>query len=75
MERVCRGSDQGVGIGGDGMKMQEYLSVVTEQIRCQQARQMVSEELEEHILEQAKAYEEEGMFEEEALEKAVREMV
>ncbi len=74
MERVCRGSDQGVGIGGDGMKMQEYLSVVTEQIRCQQARQMVSEELEEHILEQAKAYEEEGMFEEEALEKAVREM-
>lgn len=74
MEGVCRGGDTSVGFGGDGMKVQEYLSTVTEQIRCKQAREMVSEELREHILDQARAYEEEGMFEEEALAKAVKEM-
>ena len=74
MERVCRGCDKSDGIGGNRMKVQEYLSTVTEQIRCKQAREMVSEELREHILDQAKAYEEEGMFEEEALERAVKEM-
>lgn len=56
------------------MKIQEYLSVVTEQIRCKQAREMVSEELQEHILDQAKAYEEEGMLKDEALQKAIQEM-
>ena len=56
------------------MRMEEYLNAVTEQIRCTKVRGMVSEELRDHILEQTKAYEEEGMFEEEALEKAVREM-
>ena len=35
---------------------------------------MVEEELREHIRDQAEAYEAEGMFEEEALEKAVRDM-
>ena len=74
MERVCRGCDKSDGIGGNRMKVQEYLSTVTEQIRCKQAREMVSEELREHILDQAKAYEEEGVFEKEALERAVKEM-
>lgn len=56
------------------MKLEEYLTTVTEQIRCQKARELVSDELKDHILDQAEAYEAEGMFEEEALEKAVREM-
>lgn len=56
------------------MKMEEYIEKVTEQIRCAKARPMVEEELRDHILDQAEAYEAEGMFEEEALERAVREM-
>lgn len=56
------------------MRMEEYLSTVTEQIRCTKAREMVVGELRDHILDQAKAYEEEGLFEEEAMEQAVRDM-
>lgn len=56
------------------MKMEEYLHTVTDQIRCQSAREMVSEELRDHILDQAGVYEAEGMFEDEALERAVRDM-
>lgn len=56
------------------MRLEEYLTVVTEQIRCKKAREMVSEELKGHILDQAEAFEAEGMFEDDALEKAVREM-
>ncbi len=56
------------------MRMEEYLNTVTEQIRCVRVREMISEELKDHILDQAKAYEEEGMFEEDAMEKAVRDM-
>ena len=56
------------------MKPEEYLHTVTDQIRCAGARDMVEEELREHIRDQAEAYEAEGMFEKEALEKAVRDM-
>lgn len=56
------------------MRMEEYLNTVTEQIRCKKARDLVSGELRDHILDQAEAYQADGMFEEEALEKAVREM-
>ena len=56
------------------MKPEEYLHTVTDQIRCAGARDMVEEELREHIRDQAEAYEAEGMVEEEALEKAVRDM-
>lgn len=56
------------------MRMEEYLSVVTEQIRCTKARELVVGELRDHILDQAEAYEAEGMFGEEAMEKAVRDM-
>ena len=54
------------------MKMEEYLNTVTEQIRCTRARDMVEEELREHIQDQMEAYEADGMFEEEALEKQCR---
>jgi len=56
------------------MRMEEYLSTVTEQIRCQRARELVACELKDHILDQAEAYEAEGISAEEAMEKAVREM-
>lgn len=56
------------------MRMEEYLNTVTEQIRCKKARNLVSDELKDHILDQAEAYEADGMSEEEAMEKAVREM-
>ena len=56
------------------MKLESYLNTVTEQIRFQKARSLVSDELRAHILDQAEAYEAEGMFEEEAMEKAVRDM-
>ena len=56
------------------MNLESYLNTVTEQIRFQKARSLVSDELRAHILDQAEAYEAEGMFEEEAMEKAVRDM-
>ncbi len=56
------------------MRLEEYLTTVTEQIRCTKVREMISEELRNHVLDQAEAYEAEGMFEEEAMEKAIREM-
>ena len=56
------------------MKLESYLNTVAEQIRYPKARGLVSDELRAHILDQAEAYEAEGMFEEEAMEKAVLEM-
>lgn len=56
------------------MKLEEYLTVVSQQIRCAKIRQSVTDELRDHILDQAEAYEEMGAFPEEALERAVREM-
>ena len=56
------------------MRMEEYLTKVTEQIRCQKARELVVDELKDHILEQAEAYEADGMPEGEALEQAVQQM-
>ena len=56
------------------MKLDEYLEIVTEQIRYTKIRPAVAEELKNHISDQAAAYEECGAFPEEALERAVREM-
>lgn len=56
------------------MKLQQYLDTVAEQIRCQKIRPSVTEELKEHILDQAEAYVASGAMEDEALERAVREM-
>lgn len=54
--------------------MEEYLRIVTEQIRCKQARDLVKDEIRAHILDQACAYEEEGMEKEQAVKKAVKDM-
>ena len=56
------------------MKIDEYLQIVSEQIRYKKIRSTVTEELRNHILDQAQAYEACGAFPEEAMERAVREM-
>lgn len=55
------------------MKMNEYLSQVTDQIRCQKVHKAVRAELKAHLEDQAEAYESEGMSADEAMEKAVLE--
>lgn len=56
------------------MRMDEYLRTVTEQVRCSRMHDFIAEELKDHILDQAEAFEEEGTDHEQALELAVREM-
>ena len=56
------------------MELSEYLDTVSEQIRCKRARTMVREELENHVQEQAEAYEADGMTAPEAMREAVRQM-
>lgn len=56
------------------MKKEEYLDVLTEQIRCSLARAPVRAEILCHIEDQTEAYMEEGMTAEEAEEAAVCEM-
>lgn len=56
------------------MRAEEYLNIVTEQIRCKRAREAVREEIRDHIEDQAEVYMAEGMKQEEAEEAAVREM-
>lgn len=56
------------------MRLDEYLKTVSEQIRYTKIRSTVTEELKNHILDQAESYEECGAFPEEALDRAVREM-
>lgn len=56
------------------MKLEQYLETVSEQIRCTRVRSDITDELKNHILDQAESYEAQGAFPEEALERAVREM-
>lgn len=56
------------------MKREEYLDILTEQIRCKKARGAVREELEAHMEDQKEAFMENGMKSEEAEERAVKEM-
>ena len=54
--------------------MEEYMRMLLEQIRCRQAREMVGEEIRNHIADQAQANEQAGMEKGQALEAAVRDM-
>ena len=54
--------------------MEEYITMVTEQIRCKKARDMIHDEIKAHIEDQAFAYEEQGMEKCEAVERAVKDM-
>lgn len=56
------------------MDRQEYIKLLTEQIRCKKALPLVTGELEVHIEEQKRDFMAEGMSEREAEEMAVREM-
>lgn len=56
------------------MRMEEYLNMLTEQIRCARAREPVRREIQAHIEDQTEAFLSEGMSEEEAREAAVQEM-
>ena len=55
-------------------KQQEYIELVTEQMRCKKARDMVAVELLNHIEDQAEAYEEFGLLHEDAVNRAVEQM-
>ena len=54
--------------------VEEYIRIVTGQIRCKKARELVSDEIRAHIEDQVFAYEEEGIEKERAVEKAVKDM-
>lgn len=56
------------------MDLHEYLEQVTGQMRCKKARDMVAEELKNHIEDQAESYEEFGLGKEEAQLRAVEQM-
>lgn len=56
------------------MNMHSYLEIVSEQIRCRRAKQMIQEELEGHIEDQKLDYMADGMNADEAEEEAVRQM-
>lgn len=54
--------------------MEEFLKILTEQMRCVKARDGVARELADHIQDQAQAYEESGVEHDQAIEMAVHEM-
>ena len=56
------------------MNMHSYLEIVSEQIRCRRAKQMILKELEGHIEDQKLDYMADGMNADEAEEEAVRQM-
>ena len=56
------------------MEFEEYMSSLTEQIHDKRAKHLVAEEIRNHIEEQAKDYEAEGLSPAEALKEAVRQM-
>ena len=56
------------------MKKEEYLQVLTEQIRCRAARGPVRKEIKQHLEDQAEAFAELGMSKEEAETAAVEQM-
>ncbi len=56
------------------MRTEEYLNILTDQIRCRMARGDVKEEMRAHIEDQTRAFMSEGMERDEAELRAVREM-
>lgn len=56
------------------MNKEEYIQILTNQIRCVKARDMVADEIKIHIEDQALSYQEQGMEEDQAIEAAVKDM-
>ena len=74
VEDICTGCHKCAYGRRDCMKAEEYLSVLTDQMRCKMAREAVRDELLCHIEDQKAAFISEGMEKSEAEEAAVREM-
>lgn len=55
-------------------KIKEYLKTVCEQIRWKKAHEIISEEIEDHIVDQKEAFLAEGLSDEEATNRAILEM-
>lgn len=55
-------------------KINEYLKIVCEQIRWKKAHGVISEEIENHIIDQKNAFINEGLDEEAAIDKAILDM-
>ena len=55
-------------------KLEGYLKTVCQQIRWKKAHGVISEELENHIIDQKNAFVSEGFTEENAMDKAIEEM-
>lgn len=60
MESIRKSGDGCADHGGVDMKKEEYLHIVTDQIRCKKARPDVKTELEAHIMDQMEDYRNEG---------------
>lgn len=56
------------------MDKRQFLEAVTEQIRFEKAREMISDELENHIEDQKEAFMSEGISETESYQKAIEDM-
>ena len=56
------------------MRREEYLHILTEQIRCKMARGTIEQEINDHIEDQKEEFLSEGMSQTEAEEAAIREM-
>jgi len=54
--------------------MEEFITTLTQQVRCVKAREGIAREIEDHIIDQADYYEEHGMEHDEAVKEAVRQM-
>lgn len=54
--------------------MEEYIRILTDQIRCKKAKDLVGTEIRAHIEDQALNYREQGLEKEQALEAAVKDM-
>ncbi len=54
--------------------MEEFIKILTEQMRCAKARDSVARELTNHIIDQTEVYEQSGMENDKAVAKAVHEM-
>ena len=72
-------SPRGLSVERFGMEVkmknrEEFTRLLSEQIRCRRAREDVVREVEDHIFDQAQAYEADGMPPEEALAAAVEQM-
>ena len=56
------------------MNIEEYITTLTEQIRCKKVIPKVAQEIRNHIADQAQAYEQSGIAHDKAIERAVLEM-